>query len=741
MTTIPTTVQERVALPLTGMAPSAQGGPTLTAGELFAILRRRIVLIVVLAIVFSGLAVGGFFLWWFEYPSYRSEAYVECVSDRPDVKWDVEGGQLNKDEHDRFVQTQAVLLKSPRILNAVLSLATVRNTTWFQTTEQDRREKELEDTLVATPVRGTNILKVSMACRDAGDPAVIVNEVVNYWLNDIKKDRSESFRPQLEAATNERTDLENLIREKRERLAQLAQQLPGGAREEHVMNMTAQRVLQLTEQAGELRLQMTTLRQMQQALLDSQGVAITADIRLQIESDPQVQMLSQNVFLLKQQLRAQLETYGENHGAIRRMRAQIEAAEDELGSLRNELYARAQRDTREAINAAFNTLAYAWNDSIEALGVAEAELQDQDALKLRYQTLEQEIEDDRDRMIELQAAISGLARLVARRTEALEVRLAQRAEPPRERSSPSLIMLPVGVLVSIALAMGLAIGLELLDTSVRTSQDITRHLQIALLGAVPHTDDEEVSIEHVETASRDAPRSMVAEAFRRVRTNLQFSAPAARQRSVLVTSPRPEDGKTSVASNLAITLAQAGRRVLLVDANFRRPGLQKIFENVSRQGLSNILIGTGSLTEFVATTNVRLLDILGSGPIPPNPAELLGSEQFHTFLEDATSRYDHVIFDSPPVLLSSDSLVLSTMMDGVILVVRAKQNSRGAARRACNLLGAVNAHLFGAILNAAQVTRGGYYREQLRSYYDYQAEAEADEPAVPTLPETPPADR
>ena len=231
------------------------------------------------------------------------------------------------------------------------------------------------------------------------------------------------------------------------------------------------------------------------------------------------------------------------------------------------------------------------------------------------------------------------------------------------------------------------------------------------------------AIERVESALLDVPGSMVAEAFRRIRTNLQFAAPAERQRSILITSPQPDDGKTTVACNLAVAVAQGGRRVLLVDANCRRPGLHKVFKNVGPKGLSNILVGEGSLASYVTRTDIPLLEVLSAGPIPPNPAELLGSEQCRTFLEEATAGYDQVIIDSTPVLLASDALVLATAVDGVILVIRAKANSRGVARRACTLLTDVSAKMFGAVLNAAQAARGGYFREQLRTYYDYQAES------------------
>jgi len=452
-------------------------------------------------------------------------------------------------------------------------------------------------------------------------------------------------------------------------------------------------------------------------------VAATAEDQQIVEQDPQVAGLIQALFLLEQQRAADVLMFGEKHNVIRQLDAQIKTMDDKRAKLMLEKLSERQASIRQETNMAYDNVGYALWLAEESLAKAEAALTDQDRLLFEYMNLEAEITKDLEYKLKLNETVKGLERVVRHRT-AVKINIAQPATKPLERSSPSLWLIPVGVFLALALSIGIVLALELLDTSVRTSQDVVRHLDVAMLGAVPDTDDEEIDIDRVETAVRDVPRSMVAEAFRRIRTNLQFSAPAERQRSLMVTSPSPNDGKTTVACNLAMAVAGGGRRVLLVDANFRRPALLRILGVGRAKGLSNLLIGEGSLEDIVARTNVPLLDLVAGGPIPPNPAELLGGPLWRTFLQTATGRYDQVIIDAAPVLLASDALVLATTVDGVVLVVRANENSRGVARRACDLLADVGAHLFGVVLNAAQVTRGGYFREQLRSFYEYQPEVD-----------------
>jgi len=704
-------------------AAAADSGPAPTPSEIAAMLRRRALMITLLFLLFSGAVVGGFVLLWTYFPGFQSECLIECISNIPQTQLDfTEEQRLAEDEHERFVQTQALLLKSQRILGEALKVNAVKETTWYKQVlaQKDEPLLRLEDDLSAAAVRGTNFLRVSIECRDPKDPAVIVQEVVNQWYHDVKKRTAEEFATEaIEAATRERDAIRREIASQREQMKTIVQKLPAGALRNPGNNIVAQQVLQYGEQVARQQLELAQLEQYREIYSNPDGGPITAEDRATVELDPQVAELARAVFLLEQRRAADSEVFGPEHKEVRQLDAQLRAAKQSLEQLRSEKLRERRADIREAANTAYANTQYSLFMSQEKLKTAEASQHDQDRLMSDYYEVVGQLNRNISLDDKLAEYLRGLNRVKAQRT-AIRVNIAQPATTPLERSSPSVLLLPVGVFLSLALAISLALLVEFLDKSVRTSQDIVRHLDVAMLGAVPHADDEEVAIARVETAVRDAPRSMIAEAFRRIRTGLQFSAPAERQRSIAITSPQPQDGSTTVACNLALAIAQGGRRVLLVDANLRRPGLRQLFEQIPREGLSNILIGEAKLATCAVKTDHPLLEVVGSGPVPPNPVELLGGEHWRNFLTQAAEKYDQVIIDTPPVLLASDAIVLSTTVDGVILVVRAKRDSRGVARRAWTLLSDVNAHVFGAVLNAAQVARGGYYRQQLRAYYDYQ---------------------
>ena len=212
-----------------------------------------------------------------------------------------------------------------------------------------------------------------------------------------------------------------------------------------------------------------------------------------------------------------------------------------------------------------------------------------------------------------------------------------------------------------------------------------------------------------------------AEAFRAVRTNVLFSSAQDGSRSIVVTSTGPGEGKSMVAANLAVSLAQAGQRVLLIDADMRKPKSHEIFEMAQEPGLSNLLVGNAKASEAVHKSAVANLWLIPSGHIPPNPAELLGSQRFKDFLTSLKDHFDWVVIDSPPVMAVTDASLIAHKASGVVFVVGAEMTSRHAAKTAVDQLRQVHAHLIGAVLNRVDLQRNSYYYSQYyrKEYSDY----------------------
>ncbi|NJP37443.1 CpsD/CapB family tyrosine-protein kinase [Alkalicoccus luteus] len=204
-------------------------------------------------------------------------------------------------------------------------------------------------------------------------------------------------------------------------------------------------------------------------------------------------------------------------------------------------------------------------------------------------------------------------------------------------------------------------------------------------------------------------RSPISEQYRTLRTNIQFASIDKPVRSILVTSSSPGEGKSTTVANLSIVLAQQDNKVLLVDTDLRKPTVHFSFQVPNQAGFTNVLTNQSSFNEMVFETSIANLDVLPSGPLPPNPSELLGSQRMKQFMQHVKDRYDYVIFDAPPVNAVTDAQILAGHTDGVVLIIRSGKTEEDHAERAVESLKKVDANLIGAVLNDRQMEQSQYY--------------------------------
>jgi capsular exopolysaccharide synthesis family protein len=305
-------------------------------------------------------------------------------------------------------------------------------------------------------------------------------------------------------------------------------------------------------------------------------------------------------------------------------------------------------------------------------------------------------------------------------------------DPARVPTSPSEPNIPRNLTFALALGVisgvGLAFLIENMDNTIRTPEQAQAISGLPSLGMIPLGSKSAnlgttgkllaltASKEVVETVTQIRPQSQMAESYRALRTSLLLSNLGAPPKVIMVTSSRPQEGKTTTSINTAIVLAQKGVRVLLVDADLRRPSVHKTLGMGPRSGLSNVLTGSATIQQTITTSPILPnLFIMPAGTPPPNPAELLASANMRDLLAELRELYDHIVIDTPPTLSVTDAVVLSPRADATILVIRSGQTTKQALVRARDILRQVNAHVAGVLLNAVDLTSPDYYY-----YYEYQ---------------------
>ena len=419
---------------------------------------------------------------------------------------------------------------------------------------------------------------------------------------------------------------------------------------------------------------------------------------------------------------------GENHPETRALTAQADAAREALLQELKNIQNGAQMDLL-TVNRQVSGLSGLFKGA------------QQEALQLNLKELEysrlHRSKENTEKLFSLvleRSTESGLSKMAPFNN----VRVLDRPLKPRVPIYPNnSANLAVGMALGLLLGLGGAVGRDLLDRTVRTSEDAERELGLPLLGSLPNVSGENAGSSNgyygrrgfkrpkgpapsgavaPELLVHTHPKSVVAEAARAIRTNLMFMSPDNPYRCLLVTSAGPSDGKTTVAAYIAIAIAQTGQSVCLVDCDLRKPRLHTLFKEKNDQGVTTALLDASQLDSALSETGVPNLSLLRSGPTPPNPADLMHSDAFAKLLQELRSKFDRVVIDSPPIGLVTDGVILSTRVDATVLVVRALGTRRDAAKRAVRALRDVGANCAGFVLNAVTSQEGYYYSGYYASY-------------------------
>ena len=573
----------------------------------------------------------------------------------------------------------------------------------------------LQDNLVVSPVRGSRLVSVGY---DNPNPVVAARIANGFAENFIQSNLDRKF----ESSSYARQFLEERIVQTKARLESAERQLVAYAANQQIINVGEPSEGAASGSATE-SLTSNNLVALNGALARTRAERVAAEERWrsagtadlmtlpEVLQNPTIQRLTEQRALLDAEYQQKLSIYQPDYPEMVQLKARIDEADSQIQTLASNIRSSIQSQYQIAANQERSLQAQVRGLTGDVLDLRDRSIQ--------YNILQRELDTTRTVYEALLQRYKEVG--VTGGVTANNISIVDLAKPPGTPSKPNMMLnMALAALLGLGLGVLMALVLEALDETLATPDDVEKKLGMPVLGVVPLLGKGETAA----SALGDI-RSGFSEAYYSLRTALQFSTPDGAPTSLLVTSARPAEGKSTTAYAIALNLARVGKRVLLVDGDLRNPSMHRMVGVENERGMSNLLSGSADLAGVVQPTGQENLFFVPCGPLPPNPAELWGGDRLHQFLAEARNSFDHVIVDGPPVLGFADSPMLAAAVSGVLFALESRGTRRGQARGALKRLQVGRAHLLGAVLtkfSAKSTSYGGY---DYAYDYHYGAEPEA----------------
>ncbi|HEX8148846.1 MAG TPA: polysaccharide biosynthesis tyrosine autokinase [Pyrinomonadaceae bacterium] len=572
-------------------------------------------------------------------------------------------------------------------------------------------EDALRENLSVDPIDRTNLVNIRFVHTDPQIAANVANTLgVIFRENDIRAETAGSQKNE-DVLANQIIDLQARIQANEAKRINFKKEndIPLGSKAGQ--DLTAAQLGAYLAQMQEAERRRKATEAAYRASIETQNTAGIWSIP-QVQENKNVQRLREKISELQERRKALRVTYTDEWPEIKKIDEQLSQLNEELKRTPQEIIAGLKTSYEAALKEEASAKAsyFGSRGKANVTSIAETKLSD----------LDQTIETDRQNLNLYQQRLNEI-KVTRGDTSAGNVTMVEEARVPGEPIGPPRVRnIMVALMLALGVGIGLAFLLDYLDDTLKSVEDVDRHVHLPTLAIIP------APRETRRLLGRNAPepapgtatalalvsdvRSPVAEAYRHLRTSLLLSSAGQPPKTVLVTSSQPSEGKTTTAVNIAMMLAQTGADVLVLDCDLRRPRVHAHFGLPNAKGVTNYLSGESNISELVQTYDkLPNLKVISSGPVPPNAAELLGSDEMRKLLYVLAENFTHIIIDSPPAISFTDASILSTMVDGVMLVVHGGRSSRAVVRRAKQQLQDVGAHLFGIVLNNVKLEGTDYY--------------------------------
>ncbi len=714
------TAAARSAAPRTGPAPAIQVDP-------LRVLRQNTRKLVVAAV--ASVLCGGvlFVALDFLVPRYSGSVFFELPAVVSGTEDFMAIDSRNEQVVLRMAQTESARLLSRDVLTKAMRERDIEATDWSQDFRDragvflvDDAVDELLEDLSAGPRRNTLYFTLGWSAPTAADVPVVLNRIADTYMETRNAEENARFSSDLELLRNRERDLGRQLTMLGNEIATFISQRNITSLDERydqgrssIENMS----LRINETRSMLSL-LGARRNQTQAKLQGTLEPSSDDMRT-AEADPEVMRITSDLRVTRMQQAAARERFSPDHPQLRQFHQLVRAAEVERDQAIATIIQRNLTSDFKQINdqiESYQSLLESLDKDYETqetrLRELAADMAELEAKQQRKDRLEQERIDVTRQMSDLEQ--------FRRREAARTVTIAQRASTPREKSFPKwYLVLPLAVIAGVGGTFGLLFVREMLDQRVKYASDVAAAAGGRLLGVIPDRADDPTNPARVELVVREQPAAVLAESCRQAATAVQRAMDEGGLRTVLLLGGLPEAGTTSVVSNLGASIAAAGRSVLLVDANLRRPRLGEIAgQAADHPGLGDLLAGEAELEQCLVDCG-RGLHVLPAGTEANRIVERLNTAAATTLLEELGRRFDAVLVDAAPWVVAGDAQALTARVDGTILVVRAWQEQRGLVARVIGQLTSSKAVFMGAILNRPRNTSGGYFRKNFEAMARY----------------------
>ena len=661
------------------------------------------------------------------FPSYEGSVVFELRPELQAANAVIGADRRTADTVTRLARTETGRVMTQKVLTAALEDRDVRRTDWAKQFQEDTGSfdlnealLELVDELVAYHVRDTNTFVITWHGRTATDVPVILTAVQDSYLAALGDISDAKYNSNLKTFTDQRDDLDQLI-------VFLETEKQNFVRENNITSLNEavnerrgrieELILQISETSSTVEVLSSKLQQLQSKITGRMEPS-NDDIRI-AEQDPIVMNIMSRIRELRIERQSARTRFHDGHLSVREIERNLTAAEQEKTAAVDEIINRDLNASFKQVSdekASYERLLQSLESDYEE---ARTNLRDYASSLGELASIDRRLDaanDDRDDINRTIAEINQ----VRVRDDASKVFVQQGATLPKELDFPDIkLMLPAGIALVFGLTLGLVFLRELVDNRVKYPSDIGTITGARLLGVVPDVADDPTGVESVELVVRNEPDSVMAESFRQTAAQMNKELVAGGHKSLLLISGMPEAGTTTIINNLAGSLAATGLKVVVLDANFRRPRLEESFGvDRSARGLGDVLASEVPVDSVVITT-ADSVDLIGAGSEINRVFERLNTSAMDDILEALKRRYDVVLIDGPPGVVSGDALVLASKCDATSLVVRAGSEERGLIGRLINQLQQMEASFIGVVFNRPRHTAGGYFKKNFRTMASY----------------------